>query len=94
MHITTDEVKYVAALARLDLPAAEVEAMAGQLDRILSYIDKLGELDTSAVEPTSHTLSISNAFRDDEVGQSLAQEEALANGPLHNQESFIVPKVI
>jgi aspartyl-tRNA(Asn)/glutamyl-tRNA(Gln) amidotransferase subunit C len=94
MQITPDEVRYVAALARLDLSGAEVEAMTGQLDRILDYVDKLNELDTSGVEPTTHALSIHNVFREDAEGVSLPQEEALANGPLQNGEAFVVPKVI
>jgi len=94
MKITTDEVKYVAGLARLELKPEEAEEMAGQLDQILSYVDKLNELDTSAVEPTTHAISITNAFREDELRESLAREKALANSPLQNGESFVVPKII
>lgn len=94
MKITIDEVKYVAGLARLELQAEEAEAMAGQLDQILSYVDKLNELDTSQVEPTTHAISITNAFREDELRESLSQGKALANGPRQNGESFVVPKVI
>ena len=94
MKITIDEVKYVAALARLELKQAEAEAMTGQLDQILSYVDKLNEVDTSKTEPTTHAISITNAFREDELRDSLGQEKALANGPRQNGESFVVPKVI
>jgi aspartyl-tRNA(Asn)/glutamyl-tRNA(Gln) amidotransferase subunit C len=94
MKITIDEVKYVSGLARLELQAEEAEAMTSQLDQILSYVDKLNELDTSQVEPTTHAISITNAFREDELRESLPQEKALANGPRHNGESFVVPKVI
>jgi aspartyl-tRNA(Asn)/glutamyl-tRNA(Gln) amidotransferase subunit C len=94
MKITIDEVKYVANLARLELKPEEAAAMAGQLDQILSYVDKLNELDTSTVEPTTHAISITNAFRSDELHESLSQEKALANGPRQNGESFIVPKII
>jgi len=94
MKITTDEVKYVAGLARLELKPEEAEEMAGQLDQILSYVDKLNELDTSAVEPTTHAISITNAFREDELRESLAREKVLANSPLQNGESFVVPKII
>ena len=94
MKITTDEVKYVSALARLELKPEEAEEMAGQLDQILSYVDKLNELDTSQVEPTTHAISITNAFREDELRESLPQEKALANGPKQNGEAFVVPKVI
>jgi aspartyl-tRNA(Asn)/glutamyl-tRNA(Gln) amidotransferase subunit C len=94
MKITIDEVKYVAGLARLELKPEEAEAMAGQLDKILSYVDKLNEIDTSKTEPTTHAISITNAFREDELRDSLGQEKALANGPRQNGESFVVPKVI
>jgi aspartyl-tRNA(Asn)/glutamyl-tRNA(Gln) amidotransferase subunit C len=94
MQITPDEVRYVAALARLDLPPAEVEAMSGQLGRILGYVAKLNELDTTGVAATTHALNIHNAFREDAVGESLPQAVALANGPRHNETAFVVPKVI
>lgn len=94
MKITLEEVQYVARLARLQLNATEAEAMTGQLDRILSYIDKLNELDTSAVAPTTHAIAMVNAFREDELRESLARAEALANGPLQNGEAFVVPKII
>ncbi|MDF1577964.1 MAG: Asp-tRNA(Asn)/Glu-tRNA(Gln) amidotransferase subunit GatC [Desulfurivibrionaceae bacterium] len=94
MKITIDQVKYVAGLARLELKPEEAEEMAGQLDRILSYVDKLNELDTSAVEPTTHAISITNAFRADERRESLARDKALANSPRQNGEAFVVPKII
>jgi len=94
MKITLEEVKYVSGLARLELKAEEAEAMTGQLDQILSYVDKLNEIDTSQVEPTTHAISITNAFREDELRESLTQEKAIANGPRQNGESFVVPKVI
>lgn len=94
MKITPDEVQYVARLARLDLTPEEVDATTEQLDRILTYVDKLNELKTEGVKPTTHALSIHNAFREDEVKKSLDQKAALANGPLQNGETFVVPKVI
>lgn len=94
MKITIDEVEYVANLARLELNSEEAAAMAGQLAQILSYVDKLNELDTSQVEPTTHAISITNAFRDDELRDSLGQDQALANSPLQNGEAFVVPRVI
>ena len=94
MKITTEEVKHVATLARLRLTEKEIDVMTGQLDEILSYVDKLGELDTSNVAPTTHAISIVNAFREDEVKPSLPHEDALRNGPLRNSDSFIVPRII
>jgi len=94
MKISKNEVRHVTDLARLTLSNEELEAMTSQLDTILSYVDKLEELDTSAVEPTTHVLSVTNAFREDRVTDSLSREESLANAPLHNNESFQVPKII
>ncbi len=94
MKITPEEVRYVAKLARLSLSEAEVEKTTLQLDGILSYVEKLNELDTGTVPPTTHALAIHNAFRADEVRSSLSQQEALANGPVQNGEAFVVPRVI
>ena len=94
MNITRKEVEHVANLARLNLSEEELARMTGQLDTILSYVDKLDELDTKGVAPTTHAFSIQNAFREDEVQPSLPREEALANGPRQNEEVFIVPKII
>ena len=94
MKITQEEVQKVAALARLDLTEKEVEQMTRQLDNILSYVAKLDKLDTSGVPVTTHTQNITNAFRADEVRESLPRDKALANGPRHNEDAFIVPKII
>ena len=94
MKITREEVENVAHLARLDLADDEVDTITGQLDTILSYVAKLDELDTTGVAVTTHTQNITNAFRDDEVRESLPREKALANGPKQNGEAFVVPKII
>ncbi|MBU0664466.1 MAG: Asp-tRNA(Asn)/Glu-tRNA(Gln) amidotransferase subunit GatC [Proteobacteria bacterium] len=94
MKITKEEVEKVAHLARLNLSEEELETMTTQLDTILSYVEKLDELDTTGVQAMTHAFSVSNAFREDKVTDSLAREEALANGPCQNGESFVVPRVI
>ena len=94
MKITPKEVEHVARLARLELTAEEKERMRAQLDSILSYIDKLNELDTSAVEPTSHVLPMTNVFREDEVMPSLSQEEVLVNAPDRHEFFFRVPRIL
>ena len=94
MKITPEEVSHVAGLARLHLSPSEVEEMARHLDDILSYVAKLNELDTAGVKPTTHAISIVNAFREDEVKPSLDREKSLANGPHQNGEAFVVPRVI
>ena len=94
MKITPEEISHVANLARLHLSEAEVAEMTRHLDDILTYVTKLNELDTEGVEPTTHTISIVNAFRGDEVKPSLEREKSLANGPQQNGETFVVPRVI
>jgi aspartyl-tRNA(Asn)/glutamyl-tRNA(Gln) amidotransferase subunit C len=94
MKISKENIERVAQLARLDLSKDEVEKMTKQLDTILQYMAKLDELDTTEIEVTTHTLNVVNAFRDDEVRESLPREKALAAGPLQNGEAFVVPKVI
>ena len=94
MKITPEEISHVADLARLQLSSEEIEAMVGQLGDILSYVAKLNELDTEGITPTTHAISIVNAFREDEVKPSLDREKTLANGPQHDGESFVVPRVI
>ena len=89
-----EELAHVARLARLDMDAAELERMAGQLAAILRYAAKLDEVDITGVAPTTHTLDAVNALRDDEVHPSLPREEALGNAPRRNDEAFVVPKVI
>ncbi len=94
MKITREEVEHVASLAKLNLSEEELVMMTGQLDTILSYVAKLDELDTEGIAPTTHAFSNNNAFRDDVVLNSLPRDEALANGPVVNNEAFIVPKII
>lgn len=94
MKITPQEVEHVAKLARLALDDAEREMFTRQLSDILAYVDKLNELDTSRVTPTSHVIPVQNVFRPDEVGESLPVEEALANGPATEQNHHRVPKIV
>jgi aspartyl-tRNA(Asn)/glutamyl-tRNA(Gln) amidotransferase subunit C len=94
MKITPQEVSHVADLARLHMSQEEIDAMAKQLDDILTYVAKLNELDTGSIVPTTHAISIVNAFREDEEKLSLEREKTLANAPQQNSESFVVPKVI
>jgi aspartyl-tRNA(Asn)/glutamyl-tRNA(Gln) amidotransferase subunit C len=94
MKITRDEVEHVAKLARLAITEEEKERYTQQLSNILTYIEKLKELDTFKVEPTSHVLPMKNIFREDEVRPSLPREEILKNAPDRTEEFFSVPKII
>lgn len=94
MKITRKEVEHVAHLARLNLSEEELARMTGQLDDILHYVDKLEEIDTHGIEPTTHAFAVSNAFREDRSDGSLTQEEALRNCSRKNNEAFIVPRIL
>jgi aspartyl-tRNA(Asn)/glutamyl-tRNA(Gln) amidotransferase subunit C len=94
MKITKEEVLYVAHLARLDLDAESIEKFAGQIDEILGYIEKLNQVDTKGIKPTSHAISLTNAFRDDEKKESIERGLALANAPEEEDGNFVVPKVV
>lgn len=94
MKITKEEVLHVAHLARLDIVEADVDRFAGQIDTILDYVDTLKKVDTTGVVATSHAISQTNAFREDEVQGQLAPEQALANAPEKDNGAFVVPKVI
>lgn len=94
MNITVAGVEQVARLARLELSQAEKELFAGQMGSILGYVEKLKELDTEGVVPTSHAVPMENAFREDAVRPSVGVEKALANAPERAGSFFAVPKVI
>jgi aspartyl-tRNA(Asn)/glutamyl-tRNA(Gln) amidotransferase subunit C len=94
MNITRNEVQHVAKLARLALPEAELDALTGQMDAILHYVEKLKELDTTGIVPTAHAVPMENAFRPDRVKPSIGLEGALQNAPVAADGCFRVPKVI
>ncbi len=94
MALSREEVLHVAELARLSLRPEEVELFTRQLNDILAYVEKLQELETSGVEPLAHVVQVFNAFREDEVREGLALEEALDNAPAREEGSFLVPRVI
>ena len=94
MRITVKEVEGVANLARLEVTTEEKEHLTEQMNRILQYMEKLNELDTTRVVPTSHAIDLHNAFREDRVQESLPRNESLENAPDANDAEFIVPRVI
>jgi aspartyl-tRNA(Asn)/glutamyl-tRNA(Gln) amidotransferase subunit C len=94
MSLSAEEVAKVALLARLRLAPGELDLFTGQLNAIVGFVEQLGELDTSDVEPLAHGVEVRNVFRDDVRGPSLPREAALANAPRRNEECFLVPTVI
>ena len=94
MKITKEEILHVAHLARLELDDAAIAKYAVQIGEVLAYVDMLKRVDTEGVRPTSHAISLTNAFREDEPREHLAVDKALANAPERDEDSFIVPKVV
>jgi len=97
MKISREDVLKVAALANLELTDAEVETYRGQLDDILTYIDKLNEIDTSTVEPMTQVVAASadgSTLRDDVVVRSDVITEVLMGAPDPAPVYFRVPRVI
>lgn len=94
MSVSTDEVRYIARLARLRFDEAEEARIAEQMTQVLGYMEKLNELDTTGVPPMSHVLDLTNVFREDVVHARITREEALRNAPDSDGEYFRVPKVI
>lgn len=94
MKINKKEVEHVAHLARLNFTEEEKERFAQQLSSILTYVEKLNELDTKDIEPTSHVLTLQNVFKEEEARVCLTREEVLANAPDKTEEFFRVPRII
>lgn len=87
-------IEHLAQLARLYVSDNEKALFADQIDNILRYMDKLNELDTSTVQPTSHVISLSNIVREDLLKDSLERENALRNAPDRTDKFYRVPKII
>ena len=97
MKISKEDVLKVAALANLELSDAEVDTYRGHLDDILTYIDKLNEIDTSTVEPMTQVVAAStdgSTLRDDRVVRSEVISEVLEGAPDPAPLYFRVPRVI
>ena len=90
--IDRDQVLHVARLARLRLTDEEVERMAGELSKVLDYIEKISELgDLDEIEPTSHVVAVENVLRADEPRPSWPREQVLEPAPDPAEGAFRVP---
>lgn len=87
-------IEHLAQLARLSVSENEKTLFASQIDGILSYMDKLNELDTGNIEPTSHVIQLSNVAREDLPKDSLERDDALMNAPDRTEKFYRVPKII
>ena len=94
MNIDKETVEKVAHLARLELADDEKEKMIKDMSKILGFMDKLNEIDTSGIEPLVYMTNEVNVLREDVVKQEITHEEALQNAPKHDDNYFLVAKVI
>ena len=94
MTIDKETVDKVAHLATLELAESEKETMMEDMGKILDFMAKLNEVDTSGVEPLVYMTDEINVLREDVVKQEITHEEALKNAPKHDENYFLVAKVI
>jgi len=94
MSITIKDVEHVANLARLELSEEEKSLFTEQMNAILKYADKLNELNTDHVEPTSHPMPLVNVMREDVARPSLPIEKVLLNAPDEEDGQIKVPAVL
>lgn len=92
--LSADDVRAIADLARLELHDEDVERYQQQLSHILGYFQKLEEVDTSHIDPTSSVLPLTNVMREDEAQDALAVDDVVANAPDSDGEQFRVRAVL
>ncbi|WP_026895216.1 Asp-tRNA(Asn)/Glu-tRNA(Gln) amidotransferase subunit GatC [Clostridiisalibacter paucivorans] len=94
MSISSDDVRHVAKLARLEFHDNEIEDFTEKFDAILKYVEKLEEVNTDEVEPTYHVHPIKNVMREDVAGESLDRKDALKNAPEDENGYFKLPNIL
>jgi aspartyl-tRNA(Asn)/glutamyl-tRNA(Gln) amidotransferase subunit C len=94
MEVNDALVDKLANLARLQFNDIEKENIKNDLQRMIRFVEKLNEVDTTGVEPLLHMSEEVNVLRDDEVQGSISRAEGLQNAPVHDGDFFKVPKVI
>ena len=94
MEVTNALVDKLAHLSRLEFSTADKEGIKNDLQRMISFVEKLDELDLEGTTPLLHMSANVNVLREDEIKGSVSREEALKNAPAHDDKFFKVPKVI
>jgi glutamyl-tRNA(Gln) and/or aspartyl-tRNA(Asn) amidotransferase, C subunit len=94
MSVSKKDVEYVAELARLSFDEDEKDSLAEELNQILAYVEKLGELDTESEDIIVNPYYIENKFREDEITPSMNLEDVLKNAPETLEEYVLVPTII
>jgi len=92
--ITSNDVRKVAQLARLEISDDQVEVFTSQLEKILGYVAQLQEVETKDVPPTTRAVEVVNVFREDEVMGTKVREELLNQAPQREENFFRVPKIL
>ena len=93
-HISADDVRKVATLARLDLPDDRIEIYTSQLESTLGYVDQLQAVDTTDVPPTTRAVEVVNVTRADGVNATEVREEILDQAPKREGDFYRVPKIL
>ncbi len=86
--------EYLEILSQISLTEEEKQETAGELKKILAYMEKLEELDTDGVEPMSHVFPVQNVFREDIVEREDQREALLENAPQKKEGQYLVPKTV
>ncbi|MBG39426.1 MAG: Asp-tRNA(Asn)/Glu-tRNA(Gln) amidotransferase GatCAB subunit C [Cryomorphaceae bacterium] len=94
MKVTDDIVKHIAHLARLEFKGEELEAIRGDMEKIIDFMDKLSEIDTENIEPLIFMNENVNVLREDVSNQTLTKENALSNAPKSDSDYFRISKVL
>ncbi|MFA6260330.1 MAG: Asp-tRNA(Asn)/Glu-tRNA(Gln) amidotransferase subunit GatC [Bacteroidia bacterium] len=94
MDITNELIDKLADLAKLEFEGAEKENIKSDMAKVVNFVDKLNELDTTGIEPLIFMAEGENILRDDEVISSITHEEALLNAPKKDSDYFRVPKFL
>ena len=94
MSIDLKTIKHISKLSRISVDEKKAEKLAGDLNSIFDFIEKLNELKTDNVEPLTSVAETTLKFRNDEVKSENIREKVLKNSPADNEDFFVVPKVI
>lgn len=92
--LSIEDVRKVAALARLKLSDDQLQQLTPKLAQVLSYVATLSEVDTDNVEPMAHAIELTNVLREDAVTPGLARDAALSNAPKTDGKYFLVPPIL
>ena len=94
MTINLKTVKHISKLARISIDEEKANKLAGDLNSIFSFIEKLNELKTENVEPLTSIAETTLRFREDKIKSENIREKILKNSPENNEDFFVVPKVV